>query len=63
MTGQGVRWNVPATTFLPMPRAAVTVRSTFSGVQQGGVPQRVFALQNEDWEYQVYQTAALLAAR
>jgi hypothetical protein len=41
----------------------VPVRSTFSGVQQGGVPQRVFALQNEDWEYQVYQTAALLAAR
>jgi hypothetical protein len=42
---------------------AVPLRSTFSGLQRGGVPQRVFSLQNNETEYQVYQTVALLAAR
>ena len=39
------------------------VRSSFRGIQQTGVPQRVFCSQTEDAEYQVYQTVALLKAR
>ena len=39
------------------------VRSKFSSVQQGGVPQKVYSVKNADREYQVYQTVALLAAR
>jgi len=37
------------------------VRSKSSGIQQGGVPQRVFSLQADDAEYRVYQTVAMLA--
>jgi hypothetical protein len=39
------------------------VRSSSSGIQQGGVPQRVFSLQSGDLEYQVYQTIATLPVR
>ena len=42
----------------PMP-----VHSSFNGVQQAGMPQRVFFSQGDESEYQVYQTVALLAAR
>ena len=38
------------------------VRSSFSGIQQSGVPQRVFSSQGDDAEYQVYQTVASLQA-
>lgn len=36
------------------------VHSSFSGIQQGRIPQRVFSVQTDDAEYQVYQTVALL---
>jgi hypothetical protein len=36
------------------------VRSRFSGIQRGGVPQRVFSAQTGDVEYEVYQTVAPL---
>lgn len=36
------------------------VRCCFSGIQRAGVPQRVFLLQTDDAEYQVYQTVAPL---
>ena len=36
------------------------LHSSFSGVQRGAVPQRIFLLQGDDAEYQVYQTVAPL---
>jgi len=44
-------------------RGALGVRSSFSGIQRTGVPQRVFSSQTEDVEYQVYQTVAPLQTR
>ncbi len=43
-------------------KGAPCVRSAFSGIQQTGVPQRVFGSQTGDAEYQVYQTVAPLQA-
>jgi hypothetical protein len=39
------------------------LRSSSSGIQQGGVPQQVFSLQTDDAEYRVYQTVAVLQDR
>ncbi len=36
------------------------VRSSFSGVQHSGTPQRVFSSQSEDAEFQIYQIVAAL---
>ena len=36
------------------------VRSSFRGIQQPAVPQRVFSLETDEAEYQVYQTVAML---
>ena len=44
-------------------QGATCVRSSFSGIQRTGVPQRVFGSQTEDAEYQVYQTVAPLKTR
>jgi hypothetical protein len=41
-------------------KGARGMRSSFSGIQRTGVPQRVFSSQNEETEYQVYQTVAAL---
>ena len=45
------------------PQGATCVRSSFSGIQQTGVPQRVFDSQTDDAEYQVYQTVAPLQVK
>jgi hypothetical protein len=39
---------------------ALPIHSASSGVQQGGVPREVFSLRNDDAEYRVYQTVAVL---
>ena len=44
-------------------KGATCVRSSFSGIQRRGVPQRVFCSQTEDAEYQVYQTVVPLLAK
>jgi hypothetical protein len=42
---------------------AICVRSSFSGIQRTGVPQRVFSSQGNDAEYQVFQTVNVLPAK
>ncbi len=44
-------------------KGAACVRSAFSGIQQTGVPQRVFDSQTDGTEYQVYQTVAPLQVK
>ena len=44
-------------------KGAACVRSSFSGIQRTGVPQRVFDLQTDGAEYQAYQTVAPLEVK
>ena len=44
-------------------KGAACVRSAFSGIQQTGVPQRVFDSQTDGAEYEVYQTVAPLQVK
>jgi len=43
-------------------KGAARLRSSFSGIQRTGVPQRVFSSESDEGEYQVYQTVARLPA-
>jgi hypothetical protein len=44
-------------------KGTVPLRSSSSGIQPGGVPQRVFSLQTDDAEYRIYQTVAMLTGK